>query len=413
MYHSFIGCVFDFILGPFLLPLFLLLITSPFWFSDNEEKSIKFISSYAFTKLSTLSLNLIGFVILIILVLVRIFFAQPIKVNDDSRLRKEAMEQGSMSHSNFINLKDTKENIDIATKKLFFAQSSEEVIGLINQGANVNAEEESGYTPLMFAILNRNKGVVESLVRNGADVKHKKWNLETILSTLFFDSGAVLNIYGIRDLPKGMDYDLLDFLIKSGADIDSLFRDDCRSTNSNFIKICKKYNAKGSQYIHVLDDGHGNKTIQQLTVFAYLMLSPLLFFLNFVRAVWLDINGKNFMKQLLLSCLILIALMLFSPVYDFMNYSVLIVGFRDLGGSGDFGDILGVFIISLAFLMPNFLMMLILANNCSKISFTHLKILKEYSSIPITRGLFFILFIVSVYAFRYYMWEVTINRMIY
>ena len=47
----------------------------------------------------------------------------------------------------------------------------EEVTALIEGGADVNAKDQSGRTPLWFAAFNRNEKVAELLLKAGADVK--------------------------------------------------------------------------------------------------------------------------------------------------------------------------------------------------------------------------------------------------
>ena len=77
-------------------------------------------------------------------------------------------------------LNNTKENnMDEISKQLFKACTDgdlEKVKGLIEQGADVNAKDKYGYTPLHFAVGNGYPKIVEVLLKNDAKVNAKNKN---------------------------------------------------------------------------------------------------------------------------------------------------------------------------------------------------------------------------------------------
>ena len=48
---------------------------------------------------------------------------------------------------------------------------------LLHQGADVNAEDEQGLTPLMYAVVHRNTEIVRLLLESGADGNAGRWRL--------------------------------------------------------------------------------------------------------------------------------------------------------------------------------------------------------------------------------------------
>ena len=62
-----------------------------------------------------------------------------------------------------------------------FSRSAELAEKLIAAGANVNAADEYGETPLTLACANGDVPLVESLLKAGADPKVARWNGETAL----------------------------------------------------------------------------------------------------------------------------------------------------------------------------------------------------------------------------------------
>ena len=79
-----------------------------------------------------------------------------------------------------------------------------EVLRLLNKGANINADLGNGVTPLMYAVQGGHFEVVKILVLNGADLNKMPENGNTALITAVLQDSI----------------DIAEFLIRHGADID-------------------------------------------------------------------------------------------------------------------------------------------------------------------------------------------------
>jgi ankyrin repeat protein len=90
---------------------------------------------------------------------------------------------------------------------------------LINNGADVNAINNDGYTPLMVALSNNyDKDIIELLINNGADVNaiNDYWNTPLIYALtsindkdiiqLLLDNGADNNLETLKEKLKESDY---------------------------------------------------------------------------------------------------------------------------------------------------------------------------------------------------------------
>jgi ankyrin repeat protein len=78
---------------------------------------------------------------------------------------------------------------------------------LLSQGAIVNCENEKGWTPLIVAAFNQKLECVKVLVEYGGNVNHQSLNGTTVL------------MYAKTKVIETNDYEVLDFLLESGADI--------------------------------------------------------------------------------------------------------------------------------------------------------------------------------------------------
>jgi ankyrin repeat protein len=64
---------------------------------------------------------------------------------------------------------------------LMRAYQEENIIALLNKGADINARDKAGYTPLIHAIVNRNPEKVKTLLNHGADINIKAQKGESAL----------------------------------------------------------------------------------------------------------------------------------------------------------------------------------------------------------------------------------------
>ncbi len=167
-------------------------------------------------------------------------------------------------------IKATKDGDILATEKL------------IREGANINESDESGYTPLMYAIWSGKKETVTQLVNIGADVnKRDKSGYTPLLwaasygyldmAKLLIDKGADVNARGNdQSSPlllalEGNYHELSTLLIKEGADVNATnnknnvalyyaaFCGDSKIANS-MIKLLVDNGADASIFIKSLED---------------------------------------------------------------------------------------------------------------------------------------------------------------
>jgi len=118
---------------------------------------------------------------------------------------------------------------------LFVAGDSEVARFLIAQGANVNATDKAGWTPLHSACFNGNKNKVELLLAKGADINAKGNNGETPLYLAFvlrhrdlvellLTKGADVNAKGpegVTLLHMARDVQIATLLLAHGADVNA------------------------------------------------------------------------------------------------------------------------------------------------------------------------------------------------
>lgn len=113
---------------------------------------------------------------------------------------------------------------------------------LINKGADVNAKEENGFTPLMLSSWHGHIDIVQHLIAKGAHVNAKtNEGLTALLSALeqghydiakiLIASGADVNVKGMDDRTPLMgesyrgNYDIVKLLLDSGADVNAKDKD--------------------------------------------------------------------------------------------------------------------------------------------------------------------------------------------
>jgi len=65
---------------------------------------------------------------------------------------------------------------------------------LLLQGANVDAEDSKGWTPLIFAARSGNEGIVHSLIAHGADVNHRTFTETGSTALCFAIAGSNLTV---------------------------------------------------------------------------------------------------------------------------------------------------------------------------------------------------------------------------
>jgi len=152
-----------------------------------------------------------------------------------------------------------------------------EVKSLIAQGADVNAKDSYGNTPLEMAVGNKLKDIVELLISNGADVNAKhifektclmeavRGNCKDIVQILI-SNGADVNARdhtGITVLMFAVSYrhfvdsedaiqeDIIKLLISKGADVNAKTDEGTTALSlanykgySDIVKLLKKHGAK-------------------------------------------------------------------------------------------------------------------------------------------------------------------------
>jgi len=105
---------------------------------------------------------------------------------------REAIKRGAPPYSEALSMASMKGYIDIVNL-------------LIENGVNVNAKGNNGWTALMHASSGGYLAIVEILIKNGADVNAKNINGSTAL--------MVASMKGNEDI--------IDMLIKNGADVNA------------------------------------------------------------------------------------------------------------------------------------------------------------------------------------------------
>jgi ankyrin repeat protein len=127
-------------------------------------------------------------------------------------------------------------NLILATEKGY----TNEVLRLLNRGADINTKTWEGITPLMYAIQNQDTNMVKILVLNGADVDKKP------------DNG----IPGLINAVMADNLDIAEYLIRKGADIN-------------------------------ISDNYGNTPLMYATAYGHLVMADMLIYYE------ADVNKKN------------------------------------------------------------------------------------------------------------------------
>ena len=136
---------------------------------------------------------------------------------DDEKMAKLLIEKG----------------VNVGKDYLLYAKSFEIAKILIENGADVNAKNKSGYTPLHFA---KKSELAKLLIENGADVNAGKgtvgvplydtYNIKT--AKLLIENGADVNAksrYGNTPLSNARAVEVAKILIENGADVNSIAKD--------------------------------------------------------------------------------------------------------------------------------------------------------------------------------------------
>jgi len=90
--------------------------------------------------------------------------------------------------------------------------SSERLNTLLKNGANINARDENGWTPLMSACFQSNSKIIEMLLKNGADVNARKKDGSTVLVY------AVLSACNSEIIDNS---EIIEILLKNGANVNA------------------------------------------------------------------------------------------------------------------------------------------------------------------------------------------------
>ena len=118
------------------------------------------------------------------------------------------------------------------------------VENILEDGADVDAKDRGGYTPLYYAIWNEDKDTIKLLVAKGADVSftpkddypplhYAVWNDDMELAELLVNNGAKFDAkdrYGwtaFRYAASGANRELVEFFVSKGADLSSFHGAAC------------------------------------------------------------------------------------------------------------------------------------------------------------------------------------------
>ena len=127
------------------------------------------------------------------------------------------------------------ENKDVALMMASFTKNREILEFLIENGADVNAKNNDGWTILMLACRWEQIHMVEMLLKNGADVnaKHNKGNTALMIASFtknlkivefLIEKGADVNAkdkYGETAHMRCRDSTIVELLLKNGADVNA------------------------------------------------------------------------------------------------------------------------------------------------------------------------------------------------
>lgn len=119
---------------------------------------------------------------------------------------------------------------------------------LLAQGVDVNARDESSYTPLRWAVLNGNKDIIKALLDKKANVNEKNANGETPLMLAVFLANP----------------DAIDLLLAGGADVNAKSKDNFNAlaiagatgNNSIINKLIKGGADKDPEFMENLNTAH-------------------------------------------------------------------------------------------------------------------------------------------------------------
>lgn len=148
---------------------------------------------------------------------------------------------------------------------------------LIENGADVRAEDEDGNTPLLHACRAGHKELAELLIANGADIKAKDKNNNTLLHfacgqskweivSFLIKSGADVNaenIFGATPLSRafiGNYYEVAELLIENGAKVNAEYGDGSTplhlASAKGELKVVELLIKKGADIGKINEDGN-------------------------------------------------------------------------------------------------------------------------------------------------------------
>jgi len=142
-----------------------------------------------------------------------------------------------------------------------FHQSPDMVISLIEKGANINAADKEGYTPLILAVQSNNKQIADLLILKGADLNRRDiygytpllWSLyygNIDLAKILIEKRADVNIAdnnGKTPLMFSCEKEHIEIskiLIRKGADVCAFDSSGCKA--SDYVRFALKPSEKSS-----------------------------------------------------------------------------------------------------------------------------------------------------------------------